>query len=84
MVYVEGHTDNQPIRMSAWRSNWELSTARAMEVVHYFIEAGNLNPRRLAATGYGEFHPVADNGAPEGMSKNRRVEIIVSPKKYAE
>src|SRR5262249_21002418 len=61
MIYVEGHTDNQPIRVSSWRSNWELSTARALEVVHYFIENANLNPKRLAATGYGEFHPVADN-----------------------
>ena len=84
MIYIEGHTDNVPIRMSAWRSNWELSLARAMEVVHSFIDVGKLNPKRLAATGYGEFHPVADNGSPEGKSKNRRVEIVISPKKFVE
>ena len=84
MIYIEGHTDDEPIRLSAWRSNWELSTARALEVLHYFIDAGNLNPKRLAATGYGEFHPVGDNSSPEGRSANRRVEIVVSPKKYTE
>lgn len=84
MVYVEGHTDNDPIRMSAWRSNWELSMARAAEVVHYFIETGQLNPKRLAATGYGEFHPVVENRSPETKSQNRRVEIVVSPKKVTE
>lgn len=84
MIYVEGHTDNVPIRMSAWRSNWELSMARAAEVVHYFIDAGHLNPKRLAATGYGEFHPVAENTTPEGKAKNRRVEIVISPKKMTE
>lgn len=84
MVYVEGHTDNDPIRMSAWRSNWELSMARAAEVVHYFIESGLLNPKRLAATGYGEFHPVAENSSWGGKSQNRRVEIVISPKKIVE
>ncbi len=80
MIYVEGHTDSEPIRRSGWRSNWELSTARATEVVHYFTENKNLDPERLAATGYGEFHPVMDNESLEGRVKNRRVEIVVSPK----
>jgi len=81
LVYVEGHTDNEPIRASGWRSNWELSTARATEVIHYFIDQQQINPRLLAATGYGEFHPVADNDSREGRQKNRRVEIVISPKK---
>lgn len=81
MIYVEGHTDNLPIRYSGWRSNWELSTARATEVVHHFTENNELNPRRLAATGYGEFHPLFDNQTAEGQLKNRRVEIVISPKK---
>lgn len=81
MIYVEGHTDNVPIRVSSWRSNWELSTARATEVIHYFVDGQGLNPRRLAATGYGEFHPVAENDSTEGRLKNRRVEIVISPKK---
>ena len=81
LVYVEGHTDDQPIRLSAWRSNWELSTARAAEVIHYFIEEGGVKPQRLAATGYGEFHPVVRNDSAQGRMKNRRVEIVISAKK---
>ena len=83
MIYVEGHTDNVPIRFSGWRSNWELSTSRATEVIHYFAEGKGLNPQRLAATGYGEYHPVAENGSAEGRMKNRRMEIIISPRKMA-
>lgn len=81
MIYVEGHTDNQPIRRSAWRSNWELSTARATEVIHFFSEQKGISPERLAAVGYGEFHPVTENDTAGGRLKNRRVEIVVSPKK---
>ena len=81
MVYIEGHTDNDPIRHSAWRSNWELSTARATEVIHYFVDERSMNPKRVAATGYGEFHPVASNNTDGGKMKNRRVEIVISPKK---
>lgn len=81
MVYVEGHTDNDPIVRSGWRSNWELSTARATEVLHYFVDDRSLNPKRIAATGYGEFHPVASNNTASGKLKNRRVEIVISPKK---
>lgn len=83
MVYVEGHTDNVPIRLSGWRSNWELSTARATEVIHYFVDQNSVNPHRIAATGYGEFHPVASNDTDSGRLKNRRVEIVISPKKMA-
>lgn len=81
MVYVEGHTDNVPIHYSGWRSNWELSTARATEVIHYFIDQKGLDPRRLAAAGYGEFQPVSENDTADGRLKNRRVEIVISPKK---
>lgn len=78
-LYVEGHTDNVPIRYSSWRSNWELSTARATEVIHYFSEQRNVNPERLAAVGYGEYHPVASNDSEDGRMLNRRVEIVISP-----
>lgn len=81
MVYVEGHTDNDPIVRSGWRSNWELSMARAAEVLHYFVDSRALNPKRIAATGYGEFHPVSSNQTAAGKMKNRRVEIVISPKK---
>jgi len=80
MIYIEGHTDNAPIRFSGWRSNWELSTARATEVIHYFTEQKGFQPERLAAVGYGEFHPVTANDNPQGRLLNRRVEIVISPK----
>ena len=79
-VGVEGHTDNIPIKYSGWKSNWELSTARALSVVHYMIEDDGLEPERLAATGYGEYHPVDSNDTKEGRQKNRRVEIVILPK----
>jgi chemotaxis protein MotB len=81
VIYIEGHTDNVPIRASTWKSNWELSTARATEVIHYFTEYKGIDPVRLAATGYGEYQPVVSNETPEGRMKNRRVEIVISPKK---
>jgi len=84
MIYVEGHTDNVPIRRSGWKSNWELSTARATEVIHQLSEEGGIEPKRLVACGYGEYHPVASNDAAETRQKNRRVEIIVSPRKFGD
>ncbi len=78
-VGIEGHTDNQPIKKSGWKSNWELSTARALSVLHFISEQGVSEPR-LAATGYGEYKPVATNDTKEGRQKNRRVEIVILPK----
>lgn len=83
-VFVEGHTDNDPIRASGWRSNWELSTARATEVIHYFTEQAALEPGRFVASGYGEYNPVEDNSSSAGKSRNRRVEIIISPSKVTD
>ena len=79
-IGVEGHTDNEPIKHSGWKSNWELSTARATSVIHFFEEDG-INPRQLSAIGYGEHQPVADNSTLDGRQKNRRVEIVILPKK---
>ncbi len=79
-IGIEGHTDNQPIKHSGWRSNWELSTSRATSVLHALEDAG-VNPRRLVATGYGEYHTVASNDTAEGRQKNRRVEIVILPKR---
>ena len=78
-VGVEGHTDNEPIKYSGWKSNWELSTARATSVLHYLVDNCGLEPDKLSATGYGEYRPVASNDTPEGMQQNRRVEIIIKP-----
>ena len=64
---------------SNWKSNWELSAARALSVVHYFIDEHGVQPTRLSGTGYGEYHPVDENDTKEGRQKNRRVEIVVLP-----
>lgn len=84
-IYVIGHTDNVPIRASAYSrytSNWELSTARATAAVKYLTETGGVDPSRLAAVGYGEFHPVADNSTPEGRAKNRRIAVVILPEQF--
>lgn len=78
-VGIEGHTDNVPIKHSGWKSNWELSAARAMSVLHYLVDKQGIDPSRVSGTGYGEFHPVASNDSKEGRQKNRRVEIVILP-----
>ncbi len=75
---VAGHTDNVPIKTAKFSSNWQLSTARAVEVVNYMIDNG-MPADRIGAAGYAEFDPVADNSTPEGRSQNRRIEIILMP-----
>ncbi len=79
-IGIEGHTDNEPIKHSGWKSNWELSTARATGVLHA-LEAKGVSPRRLVAAGYGEHRPVASNNSSAGRQKNRRVEVVILPKK---
>lgn len=81
-IRIEGHTDNTPIRRSNYASNWELSTARAVNVVKLFINKNNFSPEKLIAVGYGEYKPVADNETAEGRSSNRRIDIIVLSAKY--
>ncbi|TCO79685.1 chemotaxis protein MotB [Plasticicumulans lactativorans] len=75
-VQVEGFTDNLPISNTVFRSNWELSAGRAASVVRVLADAG-VAPQRLAAIGYGEFRPVADNATAEGRTRNRRVVLVV-------
>ena len=79
-VGIEGHTDNDPIKYSGWKSNWELSAHRALGVLHFLVDNQNITPQRLSVSGFGEFHPVASNDAKEGRQKNRRVEIVILPK----
>lgn len=76
-VRVEGHTDNVPIQTRRFPSNWELSVARAVNVVKYFAEVSNIDPKRLSAVGYGESRPVAGNDTLLNRAKNRRVEILL-------
>jgi chemotaxis protein MotB len=75
---VAGHTDNVKIRSRKFKSNWELSTARALSVLEAMVEKG-FAPENVAAAGYGEFQPVADNDSDEGRQLNRRIEIILVP-----
>lgn len=78
-VGIEGHTDSDPIKHSDWKSNWELSSARALSVLHFMVDNYSINPERLAAIGYGEYRPVAPNTNKVNKQKNRRVEIVILP-----
>ena len=76
-IHVEGFTDNLPISTAKYPTNWELSAARAGSVVR-MLAADGVAPERLAAVGYGEFQPIADNATAEGRARNRRVVLVVS------
>jgi chemotaxis protein MotB len=76
-IRIEGHTDDIPIRTSRYGSNWELSTARASAVVAYLVTEAGIDPTRLSAAGYGEFHPVVPNDSPASRARNRRIDIVV-------
>ena len=76
-IRIEGHTDNVPVHSKAFQSNWELSTARATNLVHYLVDTMHFNPTRLTALGYGEFRPIADNGDEPGRARNRRVDLVL-------
>lgn len=77
MVKIEGHTDNMPIRNAQFRDNWDLSISRASNVLRYFLDSGLINEAKISATGFGEHHPVSDNGTPEGRAVNRRVDFLI-------
>ena len=74
---VEGHSDDQPIHTAEFRSNWELSTARAMAVLMLLVDDSGIDPKKVSVAGYGEYRPVADNATPEGRQMNRRVDLVV-------
>ncbi len=76
-ILIEGHTDNIPLSSNAiYKSNWELSAARASSVLHFLIQMG-LSPDRFTIAGYGEYRPIESNETAEGRAKNRRVELII-------
>lgn len=77
IIEVQGHTDRTPIRNSRFPSNWELSTARAQQVVNYLIQQG-VAPQRLAAVGMGEYHPIDAADTPEAYRRNRRIELKIT------
>lgn len=81
-IYIEGHTDDVPIQTREFPSNWELSTARATRVVRRLIQLG-VSAKRMAAVGYGEHHPVADNSTATGRYRNRRMVLVLQAKNLA-
>jgi chemotaxis protein MotB len=83
-VRIEGHTDNVPIHTAQFPSNWELSSARAVNLLRYLIEEYKMDPQRLSAAAYGEYHPVVPNDTLENRAKNRRVEISILSKAQTE
>lgn len=81
-VQVSGHTDREPIvgkLVERYPTNWELSTARATQVVRFLAEKADVPPQRLVASGYGEYRPIASNKTPAGRARNRRIEILLTP-----
>ncbi len=81
-IVVAGHTDNIPIATARFRSNWDLSAARAASVVHELLRRNNIDPRRVVVGGYADSRPIADNNTPENRAKNRRVEIIIGGEEF--
>ncbi|RDC58150.1 hypothetical protein DU508_04175 [Pedobacter chinensis] len=79
-VLIEGNTDNVPISQTNIRNNWDLSALRASSVVQVLQNKYGVDPKRLTAGGRGEFNPVADNATTAGKAKNRRTQIIITPK----
>ena len=79
-IRVEGNTDNIPIRSRFFKSNWELSTTRGTNIVHYLIENYGFQPEKISAVGYGEFRPIAGNEDEIGRRRNRRVDIVLLSK----
>ncbi|MFA5305633.1 MAG: OmpA family protein [Candidatus Omnitrophota bacterium] len=78
-IGIEGYTDNEPIKHSKWKSNWELSAHRALSVLEY-LEKEGVNSERLSASGFGEYKPISSNDTAQGRQLNRRVEIVILPK----
>ncbi|HEX4286320.1 MAG TPA: OmpA family protein [Terracidiphilus sp.] len=76
-IRVEGHSDNQPIHNDEFRSNWELSASRAMNVLLLLVDDAGFDPRNISAAGFGEYRPVSDNSTPDGRKMNRRVDLVV-------
>jgi chemotaxis protein MotB len=74
---IEGHTDNVPIHTPQISSNWELSTARATDLVRLLVVRYGFDPSRLAAAGYAQYHPIASNETEQGRALNRRVDIVI-------
>lgn len=77
-IFIEGHTDNIPSTSDKFPSNWELSSARAINFMKILLENNELDPRKFSATGFAEHQPIASNDTAEGRAENRRVEVLIS------
>jgi len=78
VIQVSGHTDDVPIRTANFPSNWELSSARALNVVRFLVDAGHFPPSHLSATGYGKFHPLVKGISEKARRQNRRIELKIT------
>jgi chemotaxis protein MotB len=82
-IQISGHTDDAPITLpdlkAKFATNWELSTARAVNVVRFLSEKASVKPGRLLAAGYGQYRPIGTNATPKGRAANRRIEILLLP-----
>jgi chemotaxis protein MotB len=80
-IRIEGHTDNSPLAVptgrETYKSNWDLSSARALNVLHYLEDDASVNPRQLSSVAFGEYRPIDKNDTPEGRAYNRRVDIVI-------
>ncbi len=80
-VRVEGHTDNSPVTLvkarETYKTNWELSSARALNVLHYLTDETDVNPSQLSSVAFGEYRPIDANNTPQGRAYNRRVDIVI-------
>lgn len=77
LITIEGNTDNVPIKNRQFSDNWDLSVTRASNVLHTLLSYGNIKPAKLAAVGYGEYHPIDTNATPAGRARNRRVDFVI-------
>jgi chemotaxis protein MotB len=85
-VRIEGHTDNAKVTAGKareiYKTNWELSSARSLNVLHYLADEEDLNPKMFSAVAFGEYRPIDDNNTPEGRAYNRRVDIIILKERF--
>jgi chemotaxis protein MotB len=85
-IRVEGYTDNVPLSPKLYDrfpTNWELSTARATNVVRYLVEKDGVDPSQMIAAGFGQYHPISTNDTPEGRAQNRRIDIVLVPREVS-
>jgi chemotaxis protein MotB len=85
-VRIEGYTDNTPVTpgkaAERYRSNWELSSTRALNVLHFLTDEEDVNPKQLSAVAFGQYRPIDSNDTPEGRAYNRRVDIVILKEKF--